>query len=180
MTQTDHDSLDGPDDFSFGGRLTLARKRLGLTQHALSKLTGIAQATIGSAETKGRGSLYCARLAKALGVNALWLESGQGEMLIENQWPFTTFDASDIATLSYRERVFIETTITNYLLSLLSGHGFNPPVMVSPLVPEQEAHGNVRTKVVIGKVVSLDEDDQTASTQRIEPIPRNQGKKRQA
>jgi len=168
------------DETSYGHRLAAARALKNVTQHQLSKLSGVSQATIGSAESTGRGSLHTAQFAKILGVDAFWLATGEGQMVVENAWPFQTFDASDISTLSYRERVFIETTISNYLISLLSGHGLNPPVMVSPLVPEQEAKRNVRVKVVIGKLESPDQDEQTASPQRIEPIARQPRKKKQA
>jgi len=65
----------------YGKRLKQARLHAGLNQVQLGKVTGISQSTISTAERLGNGSTDTAAYAKACGVSAHWLETGQGEML---------------------------------------------------------------------------------------------------
>lgn len=65
----------------YGSRLKTARKHAGLTQVALSKKTGIPQSTISTAEREGNGSGETPVYAQACGVDALWLATGEGEMI---------------------------------------------------------------------------------------------------
>jgi transcriptional regulator with XRE-family HTH domain len=65
----------------YGNRLRAARKFAGLTQEQLRDKTGIAQSTISSAERDGNGSAETPVYAKACGVSALWLATGEGNML---------------------------------------------------------------------------------------------------
>lgn len=65
----------------FGTRLKLARKRIGLTQTELGHAIGAPQSTISTAEKTGHTSMHTAQLARALGVSAHWLATGEGEML---------------------------------------------------------------------------------------------------
>lgn len=64
----------------YGNRLRIARKKAGLTQIELSKVTGIAQSTISTAEREGYGSGETPVYAKVCGVSALWLATGEGPM----------------------------------------------------------------------------------------------------
>lgn len=64
---------------SIGKRLYEARKEAGLTQNQLALKSGVKQPTISELErgdSQSSGSL--AQMAAALGVNALWLETGKG------------------------------------------------------------------------------------------------------
>lgn len=66
---------------SFGARLRLARNRRGMSQQRLAELVGINQQNISKAEKHDAdGSQYCVRLARSLGVDAYWLEVGEGSM----------------------------------------------------------------------------------------------------
>ncbi len=65
----------------YGNRLKKARLHAGLNQVQLGKVTGISQSTISTAERLGNGSTDTAVYAKACGVSAHWLETGDGEML---------------------------------------------------------------------------------------------------
>jgi phage repressor protein C with HTH and peptisase S24 domain len=70
------------DKESVGTRLRLARKRLGWNQEQLQAATGIKQSAISKIERGAQKSTTdIAVLANALGVNALWLSTGQGPML---------------------------------------------------------------------------------------------------
>ncbi|MEY2892673.1 MAG: hypothetical protein RJA98_2581 [Pseudomonadota bacterium] len=62
----------------FGKRLAKAREDAGFTQDQLAELSGIAQSTIAAAERGGAGSRKTATLAKLCGVDAYWLETGEG------------------------------------------------------------------------------------------------------
>lgn len=64
---------------SFADRLKAARESAELTQAQLAAKYKIGQSAIGNMEAGGRGgSRHIARLANALGVNAYWLETGEG------------------------------------------------------------------------------------------------------
>lgn len=65
----------------YGHRLRQARKHAKLTQMKLSQLTKIPQSTISTAEREGQGSGETPVYAKACGVSALWLATGEGSML---------------------------------------------------------------------------------------------------
>ena len=65
----------------YGTRLRQARKSAQLTQAKLSKMTGIPQSTISTAEREGHGSGETPVYARACGVIALWLATGEGEMM---------------------------------------------------------------------------------------------------
>jgi SOS-response transcriptional repressor LexA len=67
----------------YGKRLRSARKFAGLTQEGLSKITGIAQSTISTAERLGHGSGETPVYAKACGVDAHWLATGEGLMQVK-------------------------------------------------------------------------------------------------
>ena len=60
-------------------RLLWARKKKGLTQATLARLSGSSQPAIGSLESGNRvASRNIAAIAAALGVNAMWLQTGKG------------------------------------------------------------------------------------------------------
>lgn len=63
-------------------RIKAARKHAKLTQAALADAVGIKQASISELETgKSQSSTYNATIAKACGVDPVWLETGRGSML---------------------------------------------------------------------------------------------------
>jgi SOS-response transcriptional repressor LexA len=65
----------------YGSRLKKAREYAKLTQIEASKRTGIAQSTISTAERLGNGSSDTPVYAKAYGVSAHWLATGDGAMI---------------------------------------------------------------------------------------------------
>lgn len=84
----------------FGERLFQARMRAKLTQPELAADVGMAQGTLGEAESKGRSSGYTVRIARRCGVSALWLESGDGSMLDSFTWPFSLELLSVVSSLN--------------------------------------------------------------------------------
>ena len=65
---------------SIGSRLKQARKAERLTQEQLAAKAGLKQSTISDLENgKSASSTSIATLAHALGVSALWLETGKGD-----------------------------------------------------------------------------------------------------
>ena len=64
----------------YGNRLRTARKLRGMTQVDLSKVTGIPQSTISTAEREGTKSLETTTYATALKIRPEWLATGEGEM----------------------------------------------------------------------------------------------------
>lgn len=63
---------------TMGGRLRAARKAASLSQGQLAKKSGLNQGTISDIENDHQGSAYAPELAAALGIEALWLKTGQG------------------------------------------------------------------------------------------------------
>ena len=64
---------------SIGSRIREARKRAKLTQGELASKVGLKQGSISELETgESTGTTLIASFAAALGVNALWLETGKG------------------------------------------------------------------------------------------------------
>lgn len=69
-------------------RVKAARKHAKLTQVELGRLVGIDQASISDLERGRSGrSSYNASIAQVCGVSAIWLESGVGEMLVNQDSP---------------------------------------------------------------------------------------------
>ena len=63
-------------------RMKAARKHAGLTQKQLAEAASVEQPLISQLETgKTLKSAHIAQIAKACGVNAIWLASGEGQML---------------------------------------------------------------------------------------------------
>lgn len=76
-----HDNIG----MSIGSRIREARRAAKLTQKALAQKVGMAQASLSELETgESQGTTMVASFAAALGVNALWLETGKGTMQGEN------------------------------------------------------------------------------------------------
>ena len=64
---------------SIGSRIREARKNAKLSQNELALKVGVKQSTISELETgESAGTTVLASFASALGVNALWLETGKG------------------------------------------------------------------------------------------------------
>lgn len=71
---------------NYSQRIKAARKHAKLTQAELASAVGIAQASISDLERgKSASSTYSASIAKICGVNALWLETGDGYMVSVNE-----------------------------------------------------------------------------------------------
>lgn len=71
---------------SIGNRVREARKEAGLTQPELAAKVGIKQPTLSDLETgKSEGTTYIATIAAALKVNALWLQTGNGDKKASNK-----------------------------------------------------------------------------------------------
>ncbi|MET3371992.1 transcriptional regulator with XRE-family HTH domain [Variovorax boronicumulans] len=73
------------DRTEFGSRVIQARKHAELTQHGLSAATGIKQSTIAEMEVSGQSSLMTPQIARACGVDAYWLATGEGPMVASSE-----------------------------------------------------------------------------------------------
>ena len=68
---------------TIGNRVKEARKKAGMTQEMLARLSGVPQARISALElNKNKKSSYLIQLSNALGVNPNWLETGVDEELL--------------------------------------------------------------------------------------------------
>ncbi|WP_019102553.1 helix-turn-helix domain-containing protein [Chromobacterium haemolyticum] len=67
---------------TIGERVRIARARIGWSQGRLASEVGITQPTVSDLERgDSDGTKHIVSIAKALGVRARWLETGEGEML---------------------------------------------------------------------------------------------------
>lgn len=72
--------MDKPDLSTYGGRLKHAMQLADMSQAALARQVNVKQQNIAYLINKGQGSSYTNQFATALGVNADWLATGNGEM----------------------------------------------------------------------------------------------------
>lgn len=78
MTNIRARGVDTQADFStYHGRLKWARGVSGITQKQVCAIIGMTQGAYSQLEAKGTGSEKTASIARALGVNPLWLEAGE-------------------------------------------------------------------------------------------------------
>jgi phage repressor protein C with HTH and peptisase S24 domain len=64
-----------------GTRIKKARETLGMTQVILAKAVGVSQQAVMELESgRAKGTKHCAKFARALGQDPLWLETGDGRM----------------------------------------------------------------------------------------------------
>ena len=72
---------------TIGNRVKEARKKAGMTQEMLARLSGVPQARISALElNKNKKSSYLIQLSNALGVNPNWLETGLDDLSLEVEY----------------------------------------------------------------------------------------------
>ena len=72
---------------TIGNRVKKARKKAGMTQEMLARLSGVPQARISALElNKNKKSSYLIQLSNALGVNPNWLETGVADLSVEVEY----------------------------------------------------------------------------------------------
>jgi len=82
---------------TLGERMKIARKEMRLTQKELGKKAGLEQPTIQRLESgKMQGSSKIVEVAYALGVNPVWLVTGNGSMKNESKVAVPTVQKNDI------------------------------------------------------------------------------------
>jgi transcriptional regulator with XRE-family HTH domain len=94
----------------FGSRLRAARKEARLTQEQVAEALGISQGTLSQAEKEGDGSVHVAAMAAMLGVNPLWLATGEGPKKPEAPVAHeVSLDAFKVTTLTREELLSAKT-----------------------------------------------------------------------
>lgn len=72
---------------TIGNRVKEARKKAGMTQEMLARLSGVPQARISALElNKNKKSSYLIQLSNALGVSPNWLETGVDYSSVEVEY----------------------------------------------------------------------------------------------
>lgn len=101
---------------SIGTRVKEARKAAKMTQIELAKRSALKQSTISDLEVgKSQGTTYLATLAAALGVNALWLETGRGPMRAGDMQPVEALAIPVVEKRNIgREQPFVRSLVTAY------------------------------------------------------------------
>lgn len=107
-------------------RLIYAREKKQLSQTALGKAIGKSQSAIAALETgRNKSSTHTAKIADVLGVSALWLEKGEGEMspakLPDRQSLIPP--AGGIAVLEDTDTTYTHKAIEMYDIKLSAGEG---------------------------------------------------------
>jgi transcriptional regulator with XRE-family HTH domain len=100
---------------AFGARLKQAREKAGLTQPQLAQAVGMSQSTLAEAEGVGHASSFTVRIAQHCGISALWLESGEGDMLDSATWPFSQELMGYVNALNTDELVTLEEVMRLHL-----------------------------------------------------------------
>lgn len=82
---------------TIGDRVREERLRLGLSQQALARLAGISTSAVGNVEAGIRNQpRSLVSLARVLGVQPQWLETGHGVKEATHQLPAPTFGPGDL------------------------------------------------------------------------------------
>lgn len=98
---------------SIGTRTKQARKAAKMTQAELASRSGLKQSTISDLEVgKSQGTTYLASLAAALGVSALWLETGRGSPDLKDGKPIT--EHAEERRSGPRQQPFIHSLVSAY------------------------------------------------------------------
>lgn len=110
---------------SIGERLKQARKKAGISQQALAQQIGIKQPTISQLENgESSTTVHIGRISHTLGVNALWLETGIGEMHQRESVPEDLLAiAKKIQKLTKHDQQVIEM----FAESMLAKYAEQPP-----------------------------------------------------
>lgn len=97
---------------SIGTRTKQARKAAKMTQAELASRSGLKQSTISDLEVgKSQGTTYLASLAAALGVSALWLETGRGSPDVKDG---KLVEPADDRRHVVREQPFVHSLVSSY------------------------------------------------------------------
>lgn len=83
----------------FGDRIKRARKFAKLPQVKLCKMVGMSQGSLSELENTGMSSTFTVQIARACGVDAHWLATGEGEMLPKQM------TSGNVTNLEVRSRV---------------------------------------------------------------------------
>lgn len=115
-------TVSSESNMTFGQRVKEARIRKSLTQQNLAELTGIAQTTLSGIESRNQTKCETENippLARALGVNLLWLLNGQG-----NQEPIMT-NQVQAERLSYQITETPTSIKISHAIQSVQENGFN-------------------------------------------------------
>lgn len=119
---------------SLANRLKTARKAAGLTQGQLGKLVGVSQNAIQKIEAGGE-TKHTLALASALGVDPIWLQSGEGKTPEKN----TALSAELVTTQSDNEHHHRIDYLDVYLAAGLTGiENSDYPEIISTLFLSDE------------------------------------------
>ena len=110
----------------FGDRLRSAGELAGLTQQQLCALVGIGQSTLATAESKGDGSRHTAQLARACGVSAYWLATGEGRML-DRQDARELAEQFDLLPMETEQQLYLRQRVYVRCLGLIADAAGLPP-----------------------------------------------------
>lgn len=134
-----------PDWKTFGSRLRWARNNVRprkMTQQELARASGIKQPTISDIENgEAQSSGSTARLAAALRVNALWLETGRGLPGVEADGTSQAANESDaLQEAPPNHRVDGHDPLLNEIVTLFEGLAEKPKVLSLALLRVIHAH----------------------------------------
>jgi phage repressor protein C with HTH and peptisase S24 domain len=112
----------------YGKRIREAMSHAKLTQKGLVEKSKVGQSSISAAINRSTGSSYTALIAKACGVDAVWLTTGEGEMIPDGVQdtrglsPMALLLAQSFDDLpsDRRVRVRVHNELTSILLSELT------------------------------------------------------------
>lgn len=96
---------------SFGDRLDLAIRERNSSRAELAKALGVSQQAISlviTGDTKAMNAENAARTARFLGVDYVWLATGEGVMEPQQSWPIKRVPIERFLSLSSADRAYVE------------------------------------------------------------------------
>ncbi|WP_081621772.1 helix-turn-helix domain-containing protein [Thioalkalivibrio sp. ALE11] len=143
---------------TFAQRLSKAIKQSGFTQDELAARANVSQQTIQYLSTRGTSSKYTTTLARILGVSAIWLSDGTGDMRA-NALPTRLREARERAGMTHKQ-VSRKCTLPPASISAIeNGRKYNPehlPLLANALGVSTEwlvyGEGNVEAHQTSGVV----------------------------
>jgi hypothetical protein len=99
-----------------------------MTQHDLGAAAGIKQSTIAEMEVSGQSSLWTPQIARACGVDAYWLATGEGPMLgRQAEPPATQIDLARALEVLTKVLQEADESVLLAVKPLLSAMAADPP-----------------------------------------------------
>lgn len=157
-------------------RIKLSRKHAGLTQSELAESVGIAQTAISQLESgKTLRSSYLIQIARACGVNSVWLASGEGEMHSpEDVVTYFSSELEEILRGEHEDDAALNSALRERIEELRSASRYAPSSTsltekIPYLIELDDPNAPSRTVIEISVKIHLDLNTEILEKQGVAP-----------